>query len=590
MESSLLAELLALRVRGGPLAALSAEDLARLAGEIGEARCAAEEFLLRAGDAGDDVYVVLAGRLEALAPSADGAGRVLAEIGPGELVGEVVLLVGGTRQADVRALAETRLGRLARASFDRLLESSPETWRHVTELVLARLRRRELLPHLDRLFGAFAPAEGEILRRLEEGIEHRSLRRGEELFRRGDAADAAYVVLDGALRAAVPAGEPSERGERVVAEFARGRTVGDLALVTGAARTATVYAVRDSALARIPRASFDELVERRPRTALHVARTILGELTDRGAAAARRRRAGGTLGILPAGPTAPAAEIAEALATELAAHGSAALLTSAGVDAALGRSGIAQAPESDAAHLRLASWLFEQEEVHGHLLLLADPGWSRWSERCARSTDHVVAIADASAPPELGELETRLTSALQRARDPRRSLVLVHPPGTERPTGTARWLDLRNVDSVYHLRRGHAGDLARLARILGGRATGLVFGGGGARGFAHLGVFRALEELGVPVDLVGGSSIGATMALPIALGYDAARSLATIREGFTGLLDYTLPLAGCSPAAASRAPSTAIWRAGRSRISGSPTSASRPTSPPRAPSSTGGGA
>jgi predicted acylesterase/phospholipase RssA/CRP-like cAMP-binding protein len=539
-ESPLLAELLALRARGGPLAALSAEDVARLAGEIGEARCGAEEFLLRAGDAGDDVYVVLEGRLEALAPSVDGAGRVLAEIGPGELVGEVVLVVGGTRQADVRAVVETRLGRLARASFDRLLERSPETWRHVTELVLSRLRRRELLPHLDRLFGPFAPEEGEILRRLEEGIEHRSLRRGEELFRLGDGADAAYVVLDGALRAAVP---DAERGERVVAELGRGRTVGDLALVTGAARTATVYAVRDSDLARIPRASFLELIERRPRTALHVAQTILAELADRGAMSARRRGGGGTIGILPAGPTAPAAEVAVALVGELAAHDSALLLTSEGVDAELGRAGIAQASESEPSHLRLASWLFEQEEEHRHVVLLADPDWTRWTERCARSTDHVVAIADAAAAPEPGELEGRLTSSLQRSRDPRRSLVLVHPPGTARPVGTARWLDVRNVDAVYHLRRGHAGDLARLARILGGRAVGLVFGGGGARGFAHLGVYRALEELGIPVDLVGGASIGATMALPIARGDDAAGALAAARRAFSSLLDYTLPLA-----------------------------------------------
>jgi predicted acylesterase/phospholipase RssA len=71
----------------------------------------------------------------------------------------------------------------------------------------------------------------------------------------------------------------------------------------------------------------------------------------------------------------------------------------------------------------------------------------------------------------------------------------------------------------------------------------LVLGGGGARGFAHLGVFRALTELGVPIDRVGGASIGSTMALPIALGFDPDGALKLVREGFASVLDYTLPLA-----------------------------------------------
>jgi lysophospholipid hydrolase len=55
---------------------------------------------------------------------------------------------------------------------------------------------------------------------------------------------------------------------------------------------------------------------------------------------------------------------------------------------------------------------------------------------------------------------------------------------------------------------GARGDLARLARRLAGRAVGLVCGGGGARGIAHVGVIQAFEEAGIPIDMVGGVSIG----------------------------------------------------------------------------------
>jgi lysophospholipid hydrolase len=53
------------------------------------------------------------------------------------------------------------------------------------------------------------------------------------------------------------------------------------------------------------------------------------------------------------------------------------------------------------------------------------------------------------------------------------------------------------------------GDLHRLARRLCGKSVGLVLGGGGARGLAHIGIIRALEEAGIPIDIVGGTSIGA---------------------------------------------------------------------------------
>lgn len=48
----------------------------------------------------------------------------------------------------------------------------------------------------------------------------------------------------------------------------------------------------------------------------------------------------------------------------------------------------------------------------------------------------------------------------------------------------------------------------RLARRLCGKSIGLVLGGGGARGLSHVGVIKALEEAGIPIDMVGGTSIG----------------------------------------------------------------------------------
>ena len=48
--------------------------------------------------------------------------------------------------------------------------------------------------------------------------------------------------------------------------------------------------------------------------------------------------------------------------------------------------------------------------------------------------------------------------------------------------------------------------MGRLARWMAGRAVGLVLSGGGSRGLAHLGVLHALDDAGIPVDVIGGTS------------------------------------------------------------------------------------
>ena len=97
----------------------------------------------------------------------------------------------------------------------------------------------------------------------------------------------------------------------------------------------------------------------------------------------------------------------------------------------LGRPNIAQASESEPAHLRMVEWLHEREGACRYLLYQAD---------------QLVIVGDSAATTELGEIETRLANT-----DVSRSLLLLHPPELSRPSGTHRWLAERGVDSVYQL-------------------------------------------------------------------------------------------------------------------------------------------
>jgi NTE family protein len=71
-----------------------------------------------------------------------------------------------------------------------------------------------------------------------------------------------------------------------------------------------------------------------------------------------------------------------------------------------------------------------------------------------------------------------------------------------------------------------------MARVISGRAVGLVLAGGGARGLAHLGVYQALEAAGVPIDFVGGTSIGALMGTLIAFDVRADEMERAARDAF----------------------------------------------------------
>jgi NTE family protein len=122
-------------------------------------------------------------------------------------------------------------------------------------------------------------------------------------------------------------------------------------------------------------------------------------------------------------------------------------------------------------------------------------------------------------------------------------LVILRGPGADGGDVTA-WKTLAGARAHYFVRPGNTTDFAALVRQLTGRAIGLVLGGGGARGFAHLGLLRALEERNLTIDLAGGSSMGALISALVACGYTSHEIAVLLRETFVThnyLNDYMFP-------------------------------------------------
>jgi predicted acylesterase/phospholipase RssA/CRP-like cAMP-binding protein len=392
----------------------------------------------------------------------------------------------------------------------------------------------QLAAHLAAFFDSADPA---VLAELQADTEWVALRGGDILFRRGDPGDAAYTLLSGRLRVV-----DDSAGERALNEVGAGEIVGEMALLSAERRSATVLAVRDSLLARLPADAFLRLIERQPVVLKRIS-TLLGErLRRQSAAAGRARPAVRTLAIVPADAGDDTAEFARRLAAALERRGRTLHLDARCVDRALGRDGTARFRTHDPASARLLQWLNEQELAHDFVLYETEPSLSSWTERAVRQADHVVFVFGAAAGPEPGAVERAFLERWHGGRAPRRSLVLLRAAGALAPRGTAAFLAAREVDCHYHVEMGRAEDFDRLARCLTGAGIGLVLGGGGARGFAHLGVLRALAEADVPIDWVGGTSVGAIIAALVAQGLPPGEALGRCKEHFSALRDPTLPV------------------------------------------------
>lgn len=469
---------------------------------------------------------------------------------PGGMAGYVGTLSSYRSFTDVTAKTDVYVGFLPRASLERVAERFP-----VVLLTMAK-RLTSLLPRL--------------ILHIDFALEWVQIDAGQVIYHQGDDSDAIYIVLNGRLRGVRESGDGSMR---VTGEFGQGESIGELEVMTEDTRPSTLHAIRETELAKIPRSLFNSLAQEHPSISIQISKLIAQRMRalveDPGSERSQERKRAAlsdcntstlnlrTIAILPVTAGVPVSDFGSRLLAALSQVGvpsGVTLLNQAIVLNHLGRHAF-----NRMGRLKLAQYLADLEEKYGMVLYVADTNVNApWTQTCITQADCILLIGLAESSPSIGEYERFLLGMKTTSR---KELVLLHAERYLQPGLTRKWLRNRmwingghhhiqlafraSTDTTPHSqtrRLGTAirqrvqviqaeiqkytsrrvrqtplysvdtpfkGDFHRLARRLCGRSVGLVLGGGGARGVAHVGIIRALEEAGIPIDIIGGTSIGA---------------------------------------------------------------------------------
>jgi NTE family protein len=387
--------------------------------------------------------------------------------------------------------------------------------------------RSLLNQHLHQFLGDLDP---DALALLHERFEWIEVVGGETLIEQGAPGDAMYISVSGRLRAYAyiedDSGQPLP-----VREMGRGQVFGEMSLYTDEPRSATVVAIRDSLLVRLDKAHFSDLLASSHQLSMALTRQIIQRLqTERNI---NPMPLPVTITLVPVTAGIDRLDFADKLAAQLRQQGTVSIIDSTKVREDLGTE-YADSVSADDTDLnrRTAIYLDNIESTSDYVLLVADDSPTNWTQRCCRHGDELLLLAYSREKPVLHITETEYLARQQRQTEAAELLVLLHPADTPCPVGTAAWLKRRAVSGHVYIRPDLERDMARLARIETRTATGLVLAGGGARGFAHLGIFKALKERGTEIDFVGGTSMGAVMAALIAADQPLDRTLDICRTSF----------------------------------------------------------
>lgn len=360
---------------------------------------------------------------------------------------------------------------------------------------------------------------------------------GSTLFEQNEEGDSLYILLSGRLAAF----HQDEGTEQLLGDITPGETLGEMAVFTGQKRTATVKALRDSLLVRLSIEKFQAVIYENPQSLLSINQVLIERLLSTYDSKPSQHFPTKIFSTFSASTKAPLRDVSQKIHEELSWWGKTLHLNSESIKEKL--PGLFQAQANTNEWERLVFWLHEQEQHYDYIILEADKEHTPWSRFSFEHGDMKLLVADAQREPDGFILNVLRESERETSLRLPKRLVLIQPDSITLPENTIRWTAQVPNDDHYHVRLQKRSDLTRMIRFLLGKSISVAMAGGGILGMSHIGVLRALEERGIPVDLGCGASAGANVSGQMAIGWNYQRIWKHTKAMFTTSMwtDLNLP-------------------------------------------------
>jgi NTE family protein len=381
----------------------------------------------------------------------------------------------------------------------------------------------------------FSSLDEAVLKTIAEKLALIELKYNDILFYQGDPADSIFLLSTGRVLAQFTT---ASGATKTVGYIEPGETVGELGALSGEPRTLTIKAVVDSTLFKLASKDFSEICFLYPSVMLATLHPVV-KRTQNIIQMLSSEQVYRHIVLIPAHKDMKLTSFFNKF-FPLAEHFSSLILVSdlypdfQGNDPALIREKLQN--------------IHRTKKPSQKILYLLSSTQSTLARIALHKAEKIYVLANSDISP-------RFDSLILEKMKPKKShfpilpeLVLLHPEGTRMPHNTIQWLSQATFHLHHHIHLNKVHDYHRLLRFIRGKAVGVVLGGGGTRGWAHLGVIKALREQKISIDMIGGTSVGAIVAGCYAIheSYDEAhdrfRELVETSIGSTSWRSLTWPI------------------------------------------------
>ena len=350
----------------------------------------------------------------------------------------------------------------------------------------------------------FSALEDDEIDELLEILHSVSLNEGDKLFSQGDSSDNIYIVTKGILNIVH---YKEGYGELMVNRIIEGELVGEMGVITGLPRTMSVYASSKVELLSLNKILFHEFIQ----SHVSIALKVLNLVSTRYASSLNYLSHDNAVcvSLLSANEDIIINRLIELVEP----------LVDVGSEIEFYR----HLPSSDISKIKLTV------KKHKFIFFLIDSKDNEWNSTCLALSNIVYVIGDGGKRAYISDKVKNLLSR-QHSKHLKTRLILLHSD-LRNIQRTEEWLMLDKFDNHFHVSTSDFESVKRLMRMIMGRSYGVVLGGGGIRGWAHIGAIKALLDSGFHIDSVGGTSAGCYMAMNYCLAHNYQEFESLCHEG-----------------------------------------------------------